>query len=224
MMTNNSTTRNFQEKKQNSLAILNGVFIENNQTASILKEIPRDIFIPEDKQNLCLVEDTFLIEKDKALLSPSIIAKILNHLHTSMDKSALVIGCGTGYLACILSKLYLNIFAVEPKAPLKILAKENFLKLEIDNIILLDSLSAKSIEQQAPYDLIFIEGGAERIPTKFFEQLANNGQLISYVPVNDKIGRITCYQKKDSFWEKKVILETWLPELEEFKLKDTFNF
>lgn len=223
-MTNNSTIKKFQEKKQETLSILNGIFIEKDLIADALASIPRDIFVPENKQNLSPIQDTLLIDQNKILMSPSIIAQVLNHISIDLDKTALVIGCGTGYLAAILSKLYLNIFAVEPNALLNAKAKENFLNLEIDNIILLDSLTAKSIEHQAPYDLIFIEGAAEKIPAKFFEQLSNNGQLVSYTPINNKIGRITCYEKKESFWKKIIILETWMPKIEEFNTKDTFVF
>lgn len=218
-MTNNSTFTKFQEKKENIYLSLNGIHISEAKITAALGLIPRGIFTSNSLTN---VDCITLVEKERAVMPPGIIAKILNHTNIKPEGSALVVGCGTGYLAAILSKLYSNIFAVESQVEAKSKASKNFLNLEIDNIILFDSYTSKNIGQQGPYDLIYIEGGTEKIPPLFFDQLSDGGQLITYVPTNEKIGKIVSYVKKEAFWAKKIILECWLPTFNEFKAKDKF--
>ena len=218
-MTNNSTFTKFQEKKENICTSLNGIYISKAIITEALGLIPRDIFT---LKNLTTTDSIDLIEKERAVLSPGLVAKILNHININPEGSALTVGCGTGYLAAILSHLYSNIFAIEPQSSLAAAAAKNFSHLEIDNIILFDAYASKNIATQGPYDLIYIEGGAEKIPPLFFDQLSNGGQLITYIPTNEKIGKIVRYVKKESFWEKKFVLECWLPTFNEFKAKDKF--
>jgi protein-L-isoaspartate(D-aspartate) O-methyltransferase len=223
-MTNNLTNLNFQEKKQNTLCILNGIAVYNKKIYDALLDIPRDLFFPDGWKINKYIDTNIVIHKDRTILSLSTIIKTLSILNIKENGSALTIGCGTGYLAAILSKLYANVFAIEQEEQLLSKAKESFSLLSIDNIIVYNSNLSKGAEKQSPYDLIFIEGGTEEIPSILFDQLAVGGQLVTYIPTSQNIGRMVLYQKEGTFWRQKTILETWLPTLKEFKTIEKFVF
>jgi protein-L-isoaspartate(D-aspartate) O-methyltransferase len=93
--------------------------------------------------------------------------------------SVLEIGCGSGYQAAVLSKIFRRVFTIERIESLLLEAKECFRTLKLINIHTRTDDGQNGWEQYAPYDRILFSASAREIPKKLFDQLREGGVLVA---------------------------------------------
>jgi protein-L-isoaspartate(D-aspartate) O-methyltransferase len=98
----------------------------------------------------------------------------------------LEIGCGSGYQAAVLSKLFRGVFTIERIEPLILEAKKRFRALNINNVHARTDDGQNGWISYAPYDRILFSATAKTIPAKLFEQLAEDGILVAPIYKNNK--------------------------------------
>lgn len=151
------------------------------------EDIPRDLFVPLERMTYAL--DALPIGANQWLSSPITVAKMTMALDGG--DSVLEIGCGSGYQAAILGKLYRRVFTVERIERLLSVAKERFKKLNAINIHTKLDDGHNGWTQYAPFDRILLSCETDEIPQMLFDQLEPNGILVA--PVNGKITKYTKY-------------------------------
>jgi protein-L-isoaspartate(D-aspartate) O-methyltransferase len=145
--------------------------------------VPREAFVPEKSKAISYIDTDVEICPAQAgkparfLMQPSPLAKLLQLAAVTKDDVVLDVGCGTGYVSALFSKLAGSVVALEEDEALAAEAKANL--ADYANVsVVTGSLEAGSAKG-APYDLIFVNGAVEEIPASLFSQLREGGRLVT---------------------------------------------
>lgn len=155
------------------------------------EQIDRALFVPAGLSSYAL--DALPMGASQWISSPITVAKMTMALESETGDSVLEIGCGSGYQAAILGKLFRRVFTVERIERLLNEARGRFKKLGSINIHTKLGDGHEGWSEHAPFDRILLSCEIGEIPQTLFDQLEPNGILVA--PVN---GKITKYRKYNS--------------------------
>jgi protein-L-isoaspartate(D-aspartate) O-methyltransferase len=145
--------------------------------------LPREAFVPADQRDIAYIDEDIRIATSadgaRYLMEPSPMAKLLQLAEVDATDHALVIGCGSGYSAAVLSRLAGSVVALESDATLAELAESTFSQLGCDTVTVVRGALRDGHAAKAPYDVIFIDGAVEELPSGLTEQLAEGGRLVA---------------------------------------------
>jgi protein-L-isoaspartate(D-aspartate) O-methyltransferase len=141
----------------------------------------REAFVPLALRHNAYRLDALPIGAQQYISSPLTVAKMTQYLSPEGCDSVLEIGCGSGYQAAVLSKVFRRVFTIERIESLLLEAKERFRALQLGNIHTRTDDGQNGWEQYAPFDRILFSASARAIPQKLFDQLREGGILIAPV-------------------------------------------
>lgn len=141
----------------------------------------REAFVPLAMRHNAYRLDALPIGSQQYISSPLTVAKMTQYLAPEGCDSVLEIGCGSGYQAAVLAKIFRRVFTIERIESLLLEAKERFRHLKLGNIHTRTDDGQNGWEQYAPFDRILFSASARAIPQKLFDQLREGGILIAPV-------------------------------------------
>jgi protein-L-isoaspartate(D-aspartate) O-methyltransferase len=100
---------------------------------------------------------------------------------------ALEVGTGSGYQAAVLSSLVSEVFTIEILEPLGLAARERLRALGYKNVEVRIGDGYQGWPEKAPFDVILVTAGAEKMPPALVEQLNPGGRMV--IPLQ-KVGDI----------------------------------
>ena len=146
-----------------------------------LLEVDREIFVSDIFKHLAYSLDALPMDSEQWISSPLTVAKMTQYLEPRDCDSVLEIGCGSGYQAAVLSKLFRRVFTIERIDSLLQEARGRFKELNINNIISKFDDGNNGWAAFAPFDRIIFSAAPKKIPQVLFDQLAEGGILIAPV-------------------------------------------
>lgn len=156
--------------------------IENVEVLSVIREMPRHLFVDEALASRAYEDTALPIGHGQTISQPYIVAKMTEILlEGGPREKVLEVGTGSGYQTAVLSKLVDRVFSLERIAPLQNQARERFYQLKLNNIKLKHSDGSWGWEWYAPYDGIIVTCAPEQVPQELLRQLAPGGRLV--IPV-----------------------------------------
>jgi len=159
-------------------------------------EIDREVFVPPGLRQWAYRLDALPIHASQWISSPLTVAKMTVYLEPEGVDNVLEIGCGSGYQAAILSRLFRRVFTIERIEALLKEAKKRFQMLEIHNVHTRHDDGQRGWRQFAPYDRILFSASTKEVPAAIFDQLAEGGLLVAPIEINGQ-QVITRYHKKN---------------------------
>lgn len=157
---------------------------------SVLKAfvaVPREAFVPAANKQLAYIDEDILIcpardgRPARYMMEASPLAKLLQLAEISREDVVLEVGCGTGYVAALLSLLAGSVVSIDSDEDLVNAAAETLSSLGYDNVAAITADLEKGYPSEAPYDLIFINGAVQDVPAVLIEQLRDGGRLVAVV-------------------------------------------
>ncbi|MFA5216726.1 protein-L-isoaspartate(D-aspartate) O-methyltransferase [Sulfuricurvum sp.] len=139
----------------------------------------REAFVPIAMRHNAYRLDALPIGAQQYISSPLTVAKMTQYLSPEGCDNVLEIGCGSGYQAAVLSKVFRRVFTIERIESLLLEAKERFRHLRLGNIHTRTDDGQNGWEQYAPFDRILFSASARSIPQKLFDQLREGGILLA---------------------------------------------
>jgi protein-L-isoaspartate(D-aspartate) O-methyltransferase len=185
--------------------------------------LPRELFVPADRQGIAYMDDNVPLGDGRALIAPMVLARLLQEAEVKSSDMAMVVGCGTGYSAAVLSRLAAGVVAIESDGSFVASAGEILNKLAIDAVVLVEGPLAEGCAKEAPYDVILIDGAVGEIPTVITDQLAEGGRLVTMVS-SGGLDRATLVTKIAGHLAKRNIFEAGAPALPGFFPEQAFTF
>lgn len=143
--------------------------------------VPREDFIPEKARSLAYIDADIEIAPGRYLMDPSPLAKLLQLAAISKSDAVLEIGAGSGYISALLGHLAGSVVAVESDEALAAQAAQTLSTVGLGNVKVVQGDMEAGYASQAPYDVIFVDGSVEEVPTAIIEQLNDGGRLIAVV-------------------------------------------
>jgi protein-L-isoaspartate O-methyltransferase len=139
------------------------------------EKTPRGFFLPPSLTHKAYVEDFIPLSKDRAVMAPLFLARLMKHLPVVREKNIMVVGGGTGYGAALLSYYASSVFLLESDDHFSVCAQAGLSALHIDNVVACQGNLKEGLSRQGPFHFIIIEGGVDHIPSCFFDQLTADG-------------------------------------------------
>ena len=180
--------------------------IQDTDVLSAIERVPRDHFIPPAMMDQAYEDIAVPIGLGQTISQPFVVAKMTEALELNDRHKVLEIGTGTGYQACVLSKICRRVYTIERHKPLHQFAEENFSSLGLRNITAICADGMKgwptiSGIDQAPFDRIIVTAAArEKPPTALLDQLNVGGIMIAPVGTGEggTGGQVLKRYKKES--------------------------
>ncbi len=162
------------------------IFGLSPQVKEAIAQTDREAFVATGFKHSAYKLDALPIGASQFISSPLTVAKMTEYLFPRGADRVLEIGCGSGYQAAVLSKLFRGVFTIERIEPLLLQAKQRFKNLSIHNVHTRTDDGQNGWIAYAPYDRILFSATAKEIPAKLFEQLADGGILVAPMQKGDK--------------------------------------
>ena len=147
--------------------------------------VPREAFVDPKHKALAYIDEDLEIAPAVAgrtpryLMEPSPFAKLVQLAEVRPVDVVLDIGCGTGYSSAVLSRLASSVIALESDPALAERAGSTLAALGFDNVAVVQGDLPQGHAAEAPYDVIFIGGAVDEIPSALFGQLKEGGRLVA---------------------------------------------
>lgn len=190
--------------------LLEELLKHENLDESILKaffEVDRSIFVPRGFKNAANSLNALPIQAEQWISSPLTVAKMTKALEPKGADSVLEIGCGSGYQAAILSKLFRRVFTIERIEKLLLEAREAFKKSGFTNINTKLDDGMYGWAEFAKFERIVFSASVDEVPQNIFEQLSpDNGVLVAPIVKGNK-QIITRYRKNSYMIVKEEVEE-----------------
>ena len=155
------------------------IFKISQKVKNAMSDIDRESFIPVTMSHFAYSLDALPISSQQYISSPLTVAKMSTYLAPDGGDSVLEIGCGSGYQAVVLSKMFRRVFTIERIEKLYLESKERFRKCGIVNITSKFDDGQNGWEKYAPFDKILFSACCEKIPDRIIEQLDEGGVMVA---------------------------------------------
>jgi len=140
--------------------------------------IPRERFLPPALAPLAYLDGDIQIAPGRALLSPMVLAKLIQAARITAEDLVLDLGCGTGYSSAVLARLAGTVVALEEDAELARQARESLAAAGAAQVTLVVGPLVAGWPAAGPYDVILLNGSAEVLPEALGPQLKSGGRLV----------------------------------------------
>jgi protein-L-isoaspartate(D-aspartate) O-methyltransferase len=143
--------------------------------AVAMRTVPRHEFVPEGPYQNRPSE-----HEGTTILSPGMVARLLDALQVSPDDTVLVVGAGVGYTAAVLAELVGDhrVQAVDIARRLVWDARQNLEAAGYEGVLVDCRDGADGLPEYAPFDRILVEAAAVRPPRALTRQLASGGRIV----------------------------------------------
>ncbi len=184
------------EKEELIKKLIDDGYLRSRKVIEAMRKVPREIFIPEGQRKYAYYDTPLEIGYSQTISAPHMVAIMLEALEIEEDSKILEIGTGTGYHAALAATIAKNgiVYTVERIEKLADIARENFKKLGIKNVVVINGDGSAGLPEYAPYDRIYATCSSPGIPPELIEQLEQGGKLL--LPVGRIYGRLILIEKR----------------------------
>ena len=189
----------------------------------IMAKLPREEFVPRSLSLRCYGDEAIKVLKNRYLLSPMVFGRLAQEANIQKTEKILDIGFGTGYSSILLSFLCRKVISLENDKSLVTRLKNTLLEYEVLNVYPVSGSLRKGWDEEAPYDVIFIEGAVQHIPAVMMNQVKEGGRIITMQEQGfSAFPHALVLTKKGGSWTRKYPFEAATPRLDEFTVNERF--
>ena len=169
--------------RRSLVRILKEKGIENQSVLDAVGTVPRHYFFDQIFEPHAYQDKAFPIGEGQTISQPYTVAFQTSLLETKSGAKILEIGTGSGYQACILKELGVDLFTIEFNKVLYARTKSFLPKIGYKPRFFVGD-GSKGLKMHAPFDGILVTAGAPSVPDELIKQLKVGGRLI--IPVGNK--------------------------------------
>jgi len=191
-----------------------------------MMDIPREPFVPDAYRGLAYADIEVPIGGGQVMMTPRLVARMLQALAVQPGERVLEIGSGSGYVTACLAALGRQVVSLELDGDLLAGARANLARQGVHNVELRAGDALAGPVEGAPFDVIAITGSlpsAAALPD-LQVQLETGGRLFVVVgeaPAMEAL-LITCIGRQQ--FRRESLLETVLPALRNVPEPEHFVF
>jgi len=191
---------------------------------AILK-VPREEFVDDGVRQFAYLDRELKLPgtSGRFMGAPAPVARLIELAEIEPDDIVLDVACGTGYSTAIIAHLANSVVAIESMADLVARANENLAKLDIGNAAVIKAPLDKGAPDEAPFDVVIIQGAIAEVPTALLDQLRVGGRLVALVGKGGSATALTCV-KSESGIASVPSFNANMPELKELTHAPGFAF
>lgn len=169
--------------RRSLVRILKEKGITDDMVLNAIGKVPRHYFFDQVFEGHAYQDKAFPIGEGQTISQPYTVAFQTSLLEVKPKSKILEIGTGSGYQACVLQELGVNLFTIEYNKVLYARTKVFLPKMGYSPKFFVGD-GSKGLKSHAPYDGILVTAGAPTVPDALVKQLKIGGKLV--IPVGDK--------------------------------------
>jgi protein-L-isoaspartate(D-aspartate) O-methyltransferase len=199
--------------------------VTNKDIIDAMSLVPREIFVPQDHMAIAYMDEAVPLGGGRFLMEPMVMARLLQAGEIEPLDEVLIIGCATGYMAAIASRLAKTVVGVESDPVMVRRAAENLAAVGADNAVVLEGDIREGCPTQAPFNVIIFNGAIAHNPAKFAEQTVEGSRVVAVVQARSWMsGRGTVFTSIGGRLIGRDIFDAGTPLLPGFALCSSFTF
>ncbi len=172
--------------------------VTDRRITAAMTGIPREAFLPQNLASLAYSDESLPVTPEQQILPPRVLAKLIQLAELDASETVLVVSAA-GYAAAVVSEMAGKVTALLPDEERAKAATSAFTASAITNATTAVGPAEAGWAANAPYDVVLIEGGIERIPDGLKAQIRDNGRLVA-IANGDGIGRaVELHKRGDVF-------------------------
>ena len=196
----------------------------DQRVLDLMMKTPREILVPEGYENLAFADADIPLPHGETMLTPKIVARMLQAVDPQPRDIALEVGAGTGYVTALLAKACRHVYSVEIHQDLLDTARQNLANLNIGNVTFELGDASQGWDNHRPYDIIVITGSLPVLPESFQHALNRGGALVAIVGTAPIMEVILIKRIGDEEWSREVLFETEVKPLQNARQAQRFVF
>ncbi|MBP1721868.1 MAG: protein-L-isoaspartate O-methyltransferase, partial [Deltaproteobacteria bacterium] len=161
--------------------------VHDERVLKAMQNVPRHLFLPEDKRPLAYTDGPVQIGHGQTLSQPYMVALMSQCLRLRGHEKVLEIGTGSGYQSAILLELADELYTIERIGVLAERAEGILRVLGYSRFHLRIADGTAGWPESAPFDAIMVTAGAPHIPETLLAQLTEGGRLV--LPVGSRFSQ-----------------------------------
>ncbi|MEZ5956963.1 MAG: protein-L-isoaspartate O-methyltransferase [Hyphomonadaceae bacterium] len=142
-----------------------------------MRTLPRERFVPAAKRTIAYGDLEVEVADGRTLMGPRDLAKLIMSLAPQAEERALEIAGATGYGAAVLAACCKDVITLDPNPDLSFAAQAALESAGVVNAKTVSTAAVDGWADEAPYDVILLNGSAEFVPEAWLKQLAPGGRL-----------------------------------------------
>jgi protein-L-isoaspartate(D-aspartate) O-methyltransferase len=189
---------------------------------SAFGETPREAFVEPAYASLAYFDHDVPALKGggRALLAPTILARLIQAARPRPGERALDVAGGSGYSASILARLGAHVVALETAESAK--GASDLLAGQADVEPIVGDL-ALGAPAKAPFDVIVVNGAFEILPAQLVNQLAEAGRLVG-IDASFPAPKAVLIERAGGSTSRRALFDAYAPRLEAFRRPAQFAF
>ncbi|MCB1460859.1 MAG: protein-L-isoaspartate O-methyltransferase [Nitratireductor sp.] len=153
--------------------------VTNPEVIDAFLQVPREAFVPGELKALAYIDTELAVAPGRRMSAPAALAKLVQAAAPKPEEVVLVVGCGSGYGAAIVSLMASSVVALESDAGLAAFATSKLGELGYGNVAVVEGDLAAGCAAEAPYELILVDGAIGQVPSALADQLKEGGRLVA---------------------------------------------
>ncbi len=192
-----------------------------------MRMVPREAFVGDGQRALAYVDLDLDVGGEggtkRYLIKPVITARMLQAAGIGAQDNVLVVGCASGYLAALVSRLAGKVVATECDAAIAGQAGAVLAQLGFGNVTVIAADASAGNPALGPYDVIVLNGATEIEPCGLYAQLKPGGRLVG-VFAAQRPQRAMLVTRASGDYGTRVLFDASAPVLPGFARLPTFVF
>ncbi len=164
-----------------------------------MSDLPRELFAPPLFAGVAYKDQDLQVGPTRYLMEPMVLARMLQEAMIRPTEKVLDVAPASGYSTAVISSLAKHVVGVESDPTLITSGIKNITMLGLTNAEMQLGPVRDGWMDQAPYNVILINGSVDIVPEGLFTQLAEGGRLLAvmrgYGPGHFHIGEARLYEK-----------------------------
>lgn len=144
--------------------------VDDQRVIAVMARVPREDYVPAERRAMTYIDRPIPLGGGRALNAPLVVGRLLKEARVEAGDKVLLIGAATGYSAALLAELGAQVTAVE---------EEGGADIPVPGVTLVRGPLAAGAPDGAPYDVLFIDGAVEDVPTALVQQLADGARVVT---------------------------------------------
>ncbi len=198
----------------------------------VLETLEREAFVSDSLKPMAYVDEDVCVAPDRILMEPRVLALLLQAAQIEENDLALVVAAASGYEAATISRLAGAVVALESDEARADAVAQNLIGQGAETASVVVGALREGYAEQAPYDVIFINGAVAELPDALGAQLAEGGRLVYVRATNESenygvkqgLGRAILVTKNNAQLSSRELFDAAVPALPEFAAKTQFTF
>ena len=191
-------------------------------------DVPRELFLDDQQKSLAYSDAAVTVTGEdgrlRTLLTPLVLARMLQAAEPGPADRVLDLAGATGYTAALMAGLVKEVIAVETDAVLFARAKAAFTTLGLTNVTALSGPFEAVAKQLGPFDIIFVNGCIEDRMADLASLLAPSGRIVAIVRKISGALAATLIEGRGGDLSIRPLFDAQGPVVNEFRKALTFVF